>query len=88
MSQASPEPWTHQLCDELGLTLDECATLDSEGRALITDHGLFVVVNLYGERQHVQVLQGCSLEKSCQAMQLSHTVRHDCHLVGCFGPFC
>jgi hypothetical protein len=47
--QAAPEAWTHQLCDELGLTLDELQTLDSEGRALVTDHGLFVLVNLYGE---------------------------------------
>ena len=38
-----------QLSHDLGLNLEDLQTLDSEGRALITDHGLFVLVNLYGE---------------------------------------
>jgi hypothetical protein len=40
---------TGQLSDELGLSVEELQALDSEGRALITDHGLFLLVNLYGE---------------------------------------
>lgn len=36
------------LCEDLGLDMQQLQTLDSEGRALITDHGLFVLVNLYG----------------------------------------
>lgn len=43
-------PLTLQLSEELGLSLDVLAGLDSEGRALVTDHGAFVLVNLYGER--------------------------------------
>lgn len=46
---SSPSPLTLQLSDELGLSLEDLQVLDSEGRALITDHGLFLLVNLYGE---------------------------------------
>lgn len=38
-----------QLSAELGLSFDDLQVLDSEGRAIITDHGLFLLVNLYGE---------------------------------------
>jgi hypothetical protein len=44
-----PSPLSLQLSDGLGLSLEDLQVLDSEGRALITDHGLFVLVNLYGE---------------------------------------
>lgn len=44
-----PSPLSLQLSDELDLSLEELQTLDSEGRALITHHGMFVLVNLYGE---------------------------------------
>jgi hypothetical protein len=36
--------------------LDDLQVLDSEGRALITDHELFVLVNLYGESLDLTVL--------------------------------
>lgn len=37
-----------QLSEELGLSLQDLQLLDREGRALVTDHGLFLLVNLYG----------------------------------------
>lgn len=49
LSNASPDQLTLQLSEEMGLCLDDLQLLDSEGRALITDHGLFLLVNLYGE---------------------------------------
>jgi AP endonuclease-2 len=46
-------PLALQLSEELGLSLDVLAALDSEGRSLVTDHGAFVLVNLYGEIESV-----------------------------------
>lgn len=37
-----------QLCEGLGLDMQQLQSVDSESRALITDHGAFVLVNLYG----------------------------------------
>jgi hypothetical protein len=36
------------LCEALGVELEQLAAVDREGRALITDHGPFLLVNLYG----------------------------------------
>jgi hypothetical protein len=36
------------LCEALGVELEQLASVDREGRALITDHGPFLLVNLYG----------------------------------------
>jgi hypothetical protein len=36
------------LCEALGVQLEQLAAVDREGRALITDHGPFLLVNMYG----------------------------------------
>lgn len=36
------------LREALGLDQEQLAALDSEGRVVITDHGPFLLVNLYG----------------------------------------
>ncbi|WIA12049.1 hypothetical protein OEZ85_012128 [Tetradesmus obliquus] len=45
---AGPSPVSVMLCEALGVELEQLAALDREGRALITDHGPFLLVNLYG----------------------------------------
>lgn len=37
-----------QICEALGFELVDLQVLDSEGRVLVTDHGQFILVNLYG----------------------------------------
>jgi len=36
------------LQEDLGLSPASLADLDREGRALVTDHGVFLLVNIYG----------------------------------------
>jgi hypothetical protein len=39
---------TLDISQALGLSLEQLQSLDSEGRALTTDHGAFLLVNIYG----------------------------------------
>jgi hypothetical protein len=45
---AVPSATSEMLCEALGVELDQLAAIDREGRALITDHGPFIIINLYG----------------------------------------
>jgi exonuclease III len=80
-SALCPQQLTLELSEELGLTLEQLAALDAEGRALITDHDVFLLVNLYGPALASEERREERLEYKLNF----YNVRVGCRMCACAG---